>query len=109
MDDPADLVYNMDSKLRYSDDQPSPIIVEEQEASHIFARVPGDTDDKSVIYKNPNMANNLSQMNISHLTSNSQAFNGLAPGMVVEDQLAKTVFNFIASENDRDLLIFLKS
>jgi len=48
-------------------------------------------------------------MNISHLTSNSQAFNGLAPGMVVEDQLAKTVFNFIASENDRDLLIFLKS
>jgi hypothetical protein len=43
------------------------------------------------------------------MTNNSQAFNGLVPGMIVEDQLAKTVFNFIASKNNRDLLIFLKS
>ena len=99
----------MDMK-RYSNEKPNAILMNDQETSHMIAQITDENnEDKSFVYKNPNLANNLSQMNISHLTSNSQVFNSQAPGMIVEDQLARIIFNFITNENDKDLLIFLKS
>ena len=87
-------------------DSPQPLFMDQQEINQISPR--NETEDRSFVYKNPNFVNNLSQMNISHLTTNSQpVFSGQAPGMIVDETIAKIIFNYISNEMDQELLQYI--
>jgi hypothetical protein len=65
--------------------------------------------DEEDPYVNPNLKNDLSQMNISHLSHNeSQVYNN-TPGQYVEGRPAKHIFSFITNEDYHGLLHHLKS
>ena len=57
------------------------------------------------------MQNDLSQMNISHITkrelSPTQRATRLSPGMIIENSTAMIMFNFITNKDSEGLLRFL--
>ena len=57
------------------------------------------------------MQNDLSQMNISHMTkpevSPTQRATKVSPGMIIENSTAMILFNFITNKDAEGLLRFL--
>ena len=65
--------------------------------------------DEDEPYQNPNLKNDLSQMNISHLSHNDSQMYNNAPGQYIEGRAAKHIFGFITNEDYQGLLVHLKS
>jgi hypothetical protein len=69
--------------------------------------------DQASFYRNPNDRNELSMMNISHL---SGTFNSAAaaqnfansPGMFVEGEEASKIFTYVTSEDFKGLMQYLR-